>query len=186
LSAPITGPSQEETQEEIIAPVILDIERIDIQCQPLSTDDLMATDEMASAPSTMLTMEQIGLQLEFTSGPVSIPATSSALATTSLQLIINSKSPMLVIDLDLMIINPTSLVANTLISLKTPLRLPSVSSVPLTVAPAMSSMIVTINIIETSSSRLSRSPRVIEIEKEFVAEMINTFYKSLSDASLWC
>jgi len=94
-------------------------------------------------------------------------------------------SAMLVIQSDPMIIIPTSLVAK-LVSMKTSPRLLHVSPVLMTVAPAMPSMIVTTNIIKTSPSGLTRSPGVLEVEKEFMAEMIDTFYKSLSDASLWC
>jgi len=124
-------------------------------------------------------MEQTGIQLEFTSGPDSIPAASSAPAITDLQLIISSKSPTLIVDLDLMIINLIFLVASTLVSMKTPLRLLSVFSISLIVAPMMPSMIVTTKITETSPSRLTRSSGVIEVEKEFMVEMIDTFYKSL-------
>ena len=87
---------------------------------------------------------------------------------------------MLVVEPDPMITSPTSLVASTIVSMKTPPRLLLlVSSVPLTAAPAIPSMIVTTKITETSSSRLTRSPGVIEVEKEFAAEMIDTFDKCL-------
>jgi len=48
----------------------------------------------------MPAMERNGLQLELTSRPLSIPATSSAPAITGLQLIISSKSPALIVDPD--------------------------------------------------------------------------------------
>jgi len=63
--------------------------------------------------------------------------------------------------------------------MKTPLWLLYVSSVLLTVAHAMPSTIVTTKITETSSSRLTSLPGMIEVEKEFVVEMIDTFYKGL-------
>ena len=122
-------------------------------------------------------MEQTGPQLEFTSGQISIPATSSAPAITGLQVIIIPNSPTLIVEPDLMVANLTSLVASTLVFMKTLLRLPSVSSVLLTVAPATPSMIVTTKITETSLTSLTRSPGVIEVEKEFMADMIDTFYK---------
>ena len=75
----------------------------------------METNETTSAPSTMPAMEQTGLQLEFTSGPVSIPATSLAPAITGLQLIISSKSPILVVDPDPMITSPISLLPSMLV-----------------------------------------------------------------------
>jgi len=63
--------------------------------------------------------------------------------------------------------------------MKTPPQRLHVSSVALTTAPAIPSTIVTITPPETSPSKLTSSPGVIEVEKEFVAEMIDTFYKSL-------
>ena len=131
------------------------------------------------------TIEQTELQLESVNGPVLIPATSSALVTSGLQLIISSRSPTLVVDPNSVIISPTSLVASTIISIKIPLRLPFVSSIPLTAAPVTPSMIVTTKVTETSPSR-PRSPRVIEVEKEFVVEIIDAFYKSLKQCIFWC
>ena len=139
----------------------------------------MVTDGAASAPSAMPTIEQTGFQLEFTSEPVFIPATSSGLAIFGLQLAVSSRSPTLVIDPDSMITSLTSLVASTLVSMKTPSRLSFVPSVPLTVALVTPSTIVTTKLPETSPSKLTRSPGVIEVEKEFMAEIIDTFYKSL-------
>jgi len=124
-------------------------------------------------------MEQIGLQLESTSRLISILAIFSDPDTSGLQLVISSRSPTLVVHLDSMITSPTSLVASTLVYMKTFLRLPSISSVPLMVGPVTPSMIVTTKLPETSPSKPTRSSGVIDVEKEFVAEMIDTFYKSL-------
>ena len=139
-----------------------------IQCRTFSTGDLMVNDEAMSAPSIIPTSEQIGLQLESTSEPVSIPATSLVLATSGLQLVICSRSPIPVIDLDSMITSLTSLVANTLNSMKTPSQLVPVSSALLMTASATPSTIVTTKLPETSPSKLTRSPGVIEAEKEFM------------------
>jgi len=38
---------------------------------------------------------------------------------------------------------------------------------------------VTTKLTETSSVKVTQSPGVIEVEKEFVAEMVDIFYKSL-------
>jgi len=38
---------------------------------------------------------------------------------------------------------------------------------------------MTVKPVEVSSSGITRSPGVIEAEKEFVAEMVDSFYKSL-------
>ena len=45
--------------------------------------------------------------------------------------------------------------------------------------PATPSMIMTTKVTETSPSGLTRSLGVIEVEKEFVAKMIDSFYKGL-------
>ena len=78
-----------------------------------------------------------------------------------------------------MITSPTALVANTLISMKTPPQLLPVSSALLIAAPATPLTIATTKLSETSPSKLTSSPGVIEVEKEFMAKMIDTFYKSL-------
>ena len=78
----------------------------------------MATKKAVPAPSTMLAMEQIGLQLKPTSGPFSIPVISSAAATTGLKVITGPNFPMLVVEPDSIITSPTSLVASTLVSMK--------------------------------------------------------------------
>jgi len=41
------------------------------------------------------------------------------------------------------------------------------------------SVIVTTKLPKTSPSKHTRSPGVIEVEKEFMVEMIDAFYKSL-------
>ena len=74
---------------------------------------------------------------------------------------------MLVVDPDSMITSPTSLVASTLVSMKTPPQLQSVPSILLMVVPATRLTIVTTKLPETSPSKLTRSPGVIEVEKEF-------------------
>ena len=86
---------------------------------------------------------------------------------------------MLVVDPDSMITSPTSLVASMLVSMKSPSLLPFILSVSLMIAHVTPSMIVTTKLPETSPSKLTRSPGVIEVKEEFVAEMINNFYKSL-------
>ena len=137
------------------------------------------TDEETSAPSTMPTIEQTGFQLESSSEPVSIPATSSSPATYGLQLVISSRSPTLVVNSESMITNPNSLIASTLVFIKIPLHLSSVLSVPLAVVPVTTSTIVTTKLPETFPSKLTHSPGVIEVEKEFMVEIIDAFYKSL-------
>jgi len=69
--------------------------------------------------------------------------------------------------------------------MKTPPRLLPISSVALTTAPATPSTIVTNKLSKTPPSKLARSLGVIEVEKEFVAETIDTFYKSLKKMYLF-
>ena len=183
----MTFPTAGLSQEEATAPITLDSARVNvlyrsiIQCRSFFTGDLVVTDKTASAPFIARTIEQTGHQLEFASGLVSIPTISSALATFGLELVVSSRSPMPVIDLDSMITIPTYLVASTLISMKTPPRLLPVYfySVMLMAAPVTPSTIMTMKLIEIPSSKLTRSSGVIKVEKEFVVEMIDTFYKSL-------
>jgi len=62
--------------------------------------------------------------------------------------------------------------------MKTPPQLLLVSSVMLAAALVTHTMIMTTQLTETPS-KLTHSPGVIEVEKEFLMEMIDTFYKSL-------
>ena len=109
----------------------------------------MVTDEAASASSTGPTIKQTGFQLESTNEPVFIPATSPVSVTSGLELVISSRSPKLVIDLDSVSTSPTSLVASTLASMKTSQLLP-VSSALLTAGPATPSTIMATKLQETS------------------------------------
>jgi len=49
-------------------------------------------------------------------------------------------------------------------------------------ASAISSTIMTVKLVEALSSGVTRSPGVVEAEKEFVAEMVDRFYKSLKQS----
>ena len=126
-------------------------------------------------PSTVPSSEQTGLQLESTIDPISTATTSSISTATGLQVITSPEFPTLVVELDHMITNPTSLVVSTLVSMKTHPRLLPISLVALMTAPAMPSTIVTTKLLEIPPSKLTRSPRVIEVEEEFMADMIDTF-----------
>ena len=75
--------------------------------------------------------------------------------------------------------SPTSLVAGVLVSMKTPPRLPAIPRPCHTSVSATSSSVVMVKPVEGLSLGITRSPGVIEAEKEFVAEMVNSFYKSL-------
>jgi len=75
--------------------------------------------------------------------------------------------------------SPTSVVASVLVSMKTPPRLPAIPHPSLTSVSSTSSTIMTVKLVRVLSSGLTHSPGVIEAEKEFVAKMVDSFYKSL-------
>ena len=66
-----------------------------------------------------------------------------------------------------------------MVSMKTPPRLPAIPHPSPTSASTTSSTITTVKSVEVLSSGITRSPGVIEAEKEFIAEMVDSFYKSL-------
>jgi len=118
---PIAGPSR----GEVTAPIILDSAGVDvlycsiIQHQSFSTGDLMVIDEAVSALHTASTVDQLRLQLETTSEPISSLAMSLALVIASLAVITSLCSPALVVVTEPMITNSTSLIANTLVCMRT-------------------------------------------------------------------
>jgi len=88
-----------------------------------------------------------------------------------------------------LIVEPTSsemvtslifLVAGALVTMKSPPQLLTVSSALLTDALVMASTIMITKSMETSPSGLTRSLGLIEVEKELVMEMVNSFFKSLN------
>ena len=75
--------------------------------------------------------------------------------------------------------SPTSIVAGVLVSMKTPPRPPAIPRPSSTSAFATSSTIMTMKLVKVLSSGITRSPGVIEAEKKFVSEIVDSFYKSL-------
>ena len=71
------------------------------------------------------------------------------------------------------------MVVGVLVSMNAPLRPPAIPHLSLASAYAISSTIMTVKPVKVLSSGTTRSPGVIEAEKEFAAEMIDSFYKSL-------
>ena len=71
------------------------------------------------------------------------------------------------------ITNPASLVASMLLSVETPPRLTAFSALLMT-TPVDPLTFITTKPMETSSLGITRSPGVIEVEKEFVAELVDT------------
>ena len=66
-----------------------------------------------------------------------------------------------------------------LVSMKTPPRSPVIPRLFPASASAISSSVMTVKPVEALSSGATRSPGVVEAKKEFVAKMVDSFYKSL-------
>ena len=188
MTAPIQGPSQEEATD----PQMLDLVGLDIlyysisQFRPLCTADSAAIVETEFVPSIRPIMEQIESHLEFTSEPVFLPLVPLVAVTTDQMVITSLCFLTLIIELasSAMFIDPTSSVANMLISAETPPRL-TISSAPLMTAPVTPSIVITTKPMEIFPSRITRSPGVIEVEKEFVVKLVDRFFKSFSHAFHW-
>ena len=75
--------------------------------------------------------------------------------------------------------SPTSIMAAVLVSMRTPPRSSVIPRLSPASASVISSTIMTVKPVEALSSGTTRSPGVVEAEKEFVAEMVDSFYKSL-------
>ena len=69
--------------------------------------------------------------------------------------------------------------AGVLVSMKTPPRSLAIPRPSPASAFATSSIVMIVKLREALSSGTTRSPRVVEAEQEFVAEMVDSFYKSL-------
>jgi len=98
-----------------------------------------------------------------------------------LKVITSPTSPTLVVEPahPKIVTSPTSVVASVLISMRTPPRSPTIPRVAAASAPTIPSMIMSIKTVKTLSSGAARLSKVIEAENEFVAELVDSFYKSL-------
>ena len=96
-----------------------------------------------------------------------------------LKVITSPTSSTLVVEpvLPKIVTSPTSVVASVLVSMRTPRRSPTTSHVATVSASTFSSIVVSIKPVESSGA--ARLPGVIEAENEFVAELVDSFYKSL-------
>ena len=110
--------------------------------------------------------------------PLVSPA-PSILPGVELRVITSPTSPTLVVEpvLPEVVTSPTSVVASVLVSMKTPPRSPTISHVATTSASTVPSTVVSIKPVE--SSEAARLPGVIEAENEFLAELVDSFYKNL-------
>jgi len=103
------------------------------------------------------------------------------LSSAELKVITSPTSPILVVEpaLPEIVTSPTSVVAGVLVSMRTPLRSPTTPHVVVASASIISSIVTLVKPVETLSSGAARLPGVIEAENEFVAELVDSFYKSL-------
>jgi len=106
---------------------------------------------------------------------------AASLAATSLRVITSPISPTLIIKPVLfeVVTSPTSLVAVVLVLIKTPSRLPAIPHPSQIIASATSSIIVTVKPVEGLSLGITCLSGVTETKKEFMAKMVDSFYKSL-------
>ena len=75
--------------------------------------------------------------------------------------------------------SPTSVVASVLVSMRTPPRSPTTPRIIPASAFTIPSTVVSIKPVETLSSGAARLPGVIKVKNEFVAKLVDSFYKSL-------
>ena len=110
-----------------------------------------------------------------------VALTLPIITTTGLKVITSPTSLTLVVEpvLPEIVTSPTSIVASVLVSMSTPLRLAMISRLSPTSASVNYSTVMIVKLVEALSSATTRSPGVVEAEKEFVAEMVDRFYKSL-------
>jgi len=141
-------------------------------------DSMVVEEEMRAALSSM---EPITFPAESVGEMTVVSLAPLVLVSIGLKVIISPSSLTLVVELVLprVVTSPTSIVAGVLVSMKTLPWQPTIPRSSPTSAFVTSSTIITVNLVEILSSGITRSPGVIEAEKEFVTEMADSFYKSL-------
>ena len=94
-------------------------------------------------------------------------------------MITSPTSPTLVVEpaVQEMVTSPTSVVASVLVSMRTPPRSPMTCHAAAASVPAVPSTVMSTRPVE--SSEAARLPGVAEAENEFVAEIVDSFYKGL-------
>ena len=129
----------------------------------------------------MVVIEPIALTTTLVGEMPVVSLTLSTMTTTGLKVITSPTSPTLVVKPGLLeiVTSPISIVASVLVSMRTPPRSPVVPRLSPANASVISSIIMTVKLVKALSLGTTRSPGVVEVEKEFVAEMIDSFYKSL-------
>jgi len=146
--------------------------------QPEVAGDVTAVEEMRAAlPST----EPIAFLSKSVGEMTVVSLMPPVSVTAGLRVITSLTSLTLIVEpaLSGVVTNPTSVVAGILVSMKTPPRLPAIPRPSPTSVFATSSTVMMMKLVKVLSSEIIHSPGVIEAEKEFMAEMVNSFYKSL-------
>ena len=148
------------------------------QLEPVG--DFTATEEMRAALSFSLSMEPITFPSESVGEITTVSLMPPVSVTAGLRVITNPASSTLIIEQALsgVVTSPTSVVAGVLVSMKTS-RLPAIPCPSPTSVSVTSSTVMTVKPVKVLSSGITCSPGVIEAEKEFVAEIVDSFYKSL-------
>ena len=173
-----------EFRKETSTSTAVDVAELDVlyhdlaPYQPEPAGVFTATEETRVAlPST----EPIAYPTESVGEMTAVSLMPLVLLTAGLRVITSPTSLTLIVESALsgVVPSPTSVVASVLVSMKTPPRLPAIPHPSPTSISATPSTVITVKPVEVLSSGITRSPRVIESEKKFVAEMVDSFYKSL-------
>jgi len=101
--------------------------------------------------------------------------------STELKVITSPASPIFVIESALVeiVTSPTSVVAGVLFSTRTPPKSLTTPHITAASASIISSIVTPLKPVETQSSGAARLSGVIEDENDYVAELVDIFYKSL-------
>jgi len=158
----------------------VDIAELDVLYRNLPSFQPEPASDSMVAEETRDTFSSTG-PITFPIEPVDEMTAISLLATTDLRVITSPTFLTLVVEpaFSRVVTSPTSIVAGVLVSMKAPLRLPVIPCPSPTSTSTTSSTIMTVKLLEVLSSGTNRSPGVIEAEKEFVAEMVDSFYNRL-------
>ena len=148
--------------------------------QPESVGDLVTAEETRAVPPPMLSTEPIIYPLEL-AGEMMVAYTMPLVLTTAgLRVIANPASPMLIVEpaLSGIVTSLTSLVTGVLVSMKTSSQLPVIPHPSQTNVSTTSFTVMMVRLVEILPLGITHSSGVIEAEKEFVAKMVDIFYKS--------
>ena len=112
--------------------------------------------------------------------PVVLPV-PPILPSAELKVIISPTSLTIVVEptLSEIVTSPTSVVTGVLVSIRTPPSSAMTTHVAAASASIISSILTPVKPVETLSSGAARLSGVVKAENEFVAELVNSFYKGL-------